>query len=171
MPGDLTIPFPPGITPIPLYTGVTRESLYTTLQIYLQYYMGLSAIFRNTPNWSNQNVTDSPIGFIDQRSSIPIRPSVNLFPFYRDKNMFWAAVSQQTSDPSVPISTQLNNLRDSLDVALSSDQNAYGPKCTLAGRAIHCWVTDDAWAGSFTQGAWTGFRTIVEIEYLAKGDS
>lgn len=171
MPGNLTLPFPPGITQVPYMSGVTREDLYTTLQTYLQYYMGLGAVYRNTPNWSNINITDSPVGFIDQISSEPKRPSQALFPFYYDKSLLWIAVNQQTADPNTTIATQLNNLRDTLDLALGPDQNAFGQQCTLAGRALHCWVTQDTWTGTFTQGAWTGFRTFIEIDYLAAYDS
>jgi hypothetical protein len=171
MPGDLTLPFPPGIEQVPYLSGVTRESLYETLQVYLQYYMGLNAVYRNTPNWSNINITDSPVGFLEHLGSKPQRPSQTLYPFYIDRNLLWVAINQQTADPNSTLDTQINNLRDNLDVALSTDQNAFGQVCTLAGRAMHCWVSDDTWAGAFTQGAWTGFRSLIEIRYITVGDS
>src|ERR1700680_1623665 len=149
-----------------LATGVTREQVYTTLASKISSTLGLNAFIRGLPIFANLDVSQSPTGYLHQAMSKP-KQKWGMPPRYVDLSMLWVCMAQQPLDPGIQTSpaTQLNVLRDLLDVALAPDQ-AHQRVCTLGGIVEHCWVVGDTIYENITGLAWTAWHTQIETEYF-----
>jgi hypothetical protein len=149
---------------VPLtYGQVTRESIYVALAKQLQTVMGLSTFYRARVNLASLNANLSPVGVLMQATSKP-HYKEPMPTRYVDTCIFVCAVTQQSTDPSYVAATQLNNMRDLLDLALAPEMPDRS-HCTLGGLIDYVRPTQDVYGETLEGYTWTHFGTTLEFRY------
>jgi len=166
------MPVPLQVTQIPYPSSPTsREDLFETLKQYVLAFMAVNHVYRTDIDFRQTDPGLSPVAVLVQHPASNPTQHQSLPPLYRDKVTLRVGIAHNDDDPDDDyVSRTLNTLRDGLDLALSPDQ----PDtflCTLAGRAIRCWVAKDSFTYAFSMGVWKVFSSTIELEYLAPNNS
>lgn len=146
------------------YGPVARETVYSTLASLLQTGMGLTTVYRTRVNVQELNANVSPVGMLSQAHGRAFRPKESAPTRYLDTCVFTCAVAQQSVNPTYVAATQLNTLRDLLDLALKPDEPDV-TRCTLGGIVDYVRPVSDYYGETVQNGVFTQFATTLEILY------
>jgi hypothetical protein len=166
------MPIPIGVTQLPYPSAPeSREAIYSTLKKYILAFMSVGRVYRSEISWETVDPGLSPVAILVQSPASNPQQKQSLPPLYKDKATLRIGIANSNQDPDDDYEARtLNTLRDQLDTMVAPDQ----PDsfiCTLAGRAVRCWVAKDSFAYAFSMGVWKVFSTTIEIEYLAPNNS